>query len=71
MEGLEGAGEGFAGSLVQGQQRDEMTLAWDRSDALDLHLVGEDFFTRTAGRVVGGDLDHDLVQVLHDVLELL
>lgn len=35
------------------------------------HFVGEDVAAGAAGGVVGRDLDHDLVQVLDYVLELL
>lgn len=36
-----------------------------------VHFVGEDFFAWATDRVVGRYLDHDLVKVLNDVLELL
>lgn len=36
-----------------------------------LHFVGQDVFGRFADRVVGRDLDHDAVEVLDDILNLL
>lgn len=41
-----------------------------RRSGVEVHFVGEDFATRPPGCVVRGYLDHDLVQVLDDVLEL-
>lgn len=38
---------------------------------MDVHFINEDFPAGAADRVVGRDLNHNLVQILDDVLELL
>lgn len=38
---------------------------------MDVHFINEDFSAGAADRVVGRDLDHNLVQILDNILELL
>jgi hypothetical protein len=38
---------------------------------VDVHFINENFSAGAADRVVGRDLNHNLVQILDDVLELL
>jgi hypothetical protein len=48
----------------------ESQSCWYGKGARSIHIILEDVSCGTAGEVVCGDLDHDLVKILDDIFEL-